>query len=411
MTLRRKGAKRVLRALTWVWRWPREMDWDRLCNVGPALRPWARAYHKSFAPRGIAKASDGEWAPCNAMRRPKHRECFGGVELYGMNLSRAEFDQLDLIYFPFPYEGVTPKGHGTGIDWRLLPPRRKRHLWVLLNAWESASTWPVAFSTPFLQLFNLTVGYHPGLMHLRSFPRSWMPSDKRVAAFRGWTAEQLWDSKNRSVLASALMSGAGCRSDNHREGYLMGLLAAGFSVDSFGMCQHNAELPFVSHPKHFRFTAKEMVLPRYKFSLAFENSNCQYWVTEKVLQPLIAGSVPVYLGAPNARDLVPNATGVIFASDFASPRALARHLVAVGASRERYLRYHAWRQYPLSDGFAELQRAARSDGGNWGLCEAAQRVAWSGSGTASSAAAATPSNAQRPNNSFPSDSAMHSSPL
>jgi Glycosyltransferase family 10 (fucosyltransferase) C-term/DDE superfamily endonuclease len=44
----------------------------------------------------------------------------------------------------------------------------------------------------------------------------------------------------------------------------------------------------------------------YKFTLAFENAIGEDYVTEKFFDPLVAGSVPVYLGAPNVDLLAPN---------------------------------------------------------------------------------------------------------
>ena len=47
------------------------------------------------------------------------------------------------------------------------------------------------------------------------------------------------------------------------------------------------------------------VLRQYKFTLCFENSVFPGYVTEKIFDAMFAGSVPVYLGAPDITDLVP----------------------------------------------------------------------------------------------------------
>lgn len=38
---------------------------------------------------------------------------------------------------------------------------------------------------------------------------------------------------------------------------------------------------------------------RYKFVIAYENSICNDYITEKLWRPLILGVVPIYFGAPN----------------------------------------------------------------------------------------------------------------
>lgn len=40
------------------------------------------------------------------------------------------------------------------------------------------------------------------------------------------------------------------------------------------------------------------LVAKYKFVLALENGICDDYITEKLWRPLIAGSVPVYVGSP-----------------------------------------------------------------------------------------------------------------
>lgn len=40
---------------------------------------------------------------------------------------------------------------------------------------------------------------------------------------------------------------------------------------------------------------------RYKFAIAFENAICEDYITEKLWRPLIAGTVPIYVGSPSIR--------------------------------------------------------------------------------------------------------------
>lgn len=51
--------------------------------------------------------------------------------------------------------------------------------------------------------------------------------------------------------------------------------------------------------------SKADTLSRYRFSLCFENMVLPGWITEKIFDCLAAGSIPVYWGAPEIRDVIP----------------------------------------------------------------------------------------------------------
>lgn len=66
----------------------------------------------------------------------------------------------------------------------------------------------------------------------------------------------------------------------------------------------------------------------YKFVIAFENAIAPDYVTEKFFDPLLAGSLPIYRGAPNIKDFAPGENCFIHAKDFESPQALAAFINA-----------------------------------------------------------------------------------
>lgn len=45
-------------------------------------------------------------------------------------------------------------------------------------------------------------------------------------------------------------------------------------------------------------------IARYKFVIAYENSVCEDYITEKLWRPLIVGVVPIYYGAPNVQVII-----------------------------------------------------------------------------------------------------------
>lgn len=53
-------------------------------------------------------------------------------------------------------------------------------------------------------------------------------------------------------------------------------------------------------------TSKFEVLSRYKFCLCFENMAMDGYITEKIFDCLYAGTIPLYLGAPNISTLIPD---------------------------------------------------------------------------------------------------------
>jgi hypothetical protein len=70
---------------------------------------------------------------------------------------------------------------------------------------------------------------------------------------------------------------------------------------------------------------KHELLSRYKFAIAYENTAYPGYVTEKVIDAMVAGSVPVYLGAPDIVEHLP-AAAFINARAFSSPEAIAEYM-------------------------------------------------------------------------------------
>ena len=92
-----------------------------------------------------------------------------------------------------------------------------------------------------------------------------------------------------------------------------------------------------------KYREKARVFEQYKFALAIENANDVDYVTEKVWDALSAGAIPVYGGAPNVNEFVPEPGAIINMDDFDSPAQLAAHLVRVAADEALYDAYHRWR--------------------------------------------------------------------
>ena len=71
--------------------------------------------------------------------------------------------------------------------------------------------------------------------------------------------------------------------------------------------------------------AKQELLSRYRFTLSMENFVYPGYVTEKILDSLVAGSIPVYLGAPDIESFIPK-DAFIDIRDFPDPNDLRTFL-------------------------------------------------------------------------------------
>ncbi len=108
-------------------------------------------------------------------------------------------------------------------------------------------------------------------------------------------------------------------------------------VDCPGKVLHNMDSDELSsRTSRDWHTSKIDFLKQYKFTLAFENSSADGYMTEKLLDPLIAGSVPIYWGSEG--NIAPfNKECMICASDYPTMEALLERIIEVDTNEELYL--------------------------------------------------------------------------
>ncbi|XP_078537218.1 3-galactosyl-N-acetylglucosaminide 4-alpha-L-fucosyltransferase FUT3-like isoform X2 [Lissotriton helveticus] len=87
------------------------------------------------------------------------------------------------------------------------------------------------------------------------------------------------------------------------------------------------------------------IFSQYKFYLAFENSDTQDYITEKLWHnALLSGTVPVVLGPPRQNyELFLPSKAFIHVDDFPSAKALAEYLLALDKDDKKYKSYFTWR--------------------------------------------------------------------
>eukprot|EP00761_Pharyngomonas_kirbyi_P010613 gb/GECH01010633.1/.p1 GENE.gb/GECH01010633.1/~~gb/GECH01010633.1/.p1 ORF type:complete len:145 (+),score=11.74 gb/GECH01010633.1/:1-435(+) len=93
--------------------------------------------------------------------------------------------------------------------------------------------------------------------------------------------------KNKTADAPIALFQSNCNSQERNA--LIKALMNHFKIDSYGKCFHNKDEPETPKPGPER---KMKLSSQHKFTIAFENTIDRDYVTEKLYQPLIAGSVP-----------------------------------------------------------------------------------------------------------------------
>ena len=214
--------------------------------------------------------------------------------------------------------------------------RKKRgQLWI---AWsmECEAHYPQLSDPQFMSLFDLRMTYHPDA--------------DIVVPYFGYELKDVLKSpaqeKKAGKIVNAFISSSHDRSG--RVAYLKKLMEH-IVVHSYGNLFQNKLIQ--NDTGH---ASKMETLAEYKFSLAFENAIAPDYVTEKFYDPLIAGSVPVYLGAPNISDFAPGDKCFINVSEWENPETLAEYLLFASRNESEYQSYFDWKTKPFHPYFLAL---------------------------------------------------------
>ncbi|KAL1398319.1 hypothetical protein pipiens_009070 [Culex pipiens pipiens] len=139
-------------------------------------------------------------------------------------------------------------------------------------------------------------------------------------------------------LAPILYLQSHCNTLTGRELYVQ-QLGRHIAIDSYGACLKNKSLPAnieddATNPRDIRnfydFVSK------YKFMIVYEDVVCEDYISSKFWKSLTLGVVPIYFGATNIRNYLPNPGSAILVEDFAKPADLAQFIQKVSNSEESY---------------------------------------------------------------------------
>jgi hypothetical protein len=218
--------------------------------------------------------------------------------------------------------------------WRF-PPKRRGQQWV---AWsmESDVNYRRQSSRWFMRLFDWTMTYR-------------RDSDVPVLYLNSSVASELRQAPRPKEPGSLVAFFAKNRADHCGRGRYVAELMKHIEVHSYGPFLRNRPLPDDCGRE-----TKLSTIARYKFTLAFENSVSHDYVTEKIFDALVAGSVPIYRGASNFDEFMPGERCLIRADDFEDPAELAAYLHRLDADEKTYQEYLAWKQRPFRPQFDAL---------------------------------------------------------
>jgi hypothetical protein len=253
-------------------------------------------------------------------------------EGFEFTTDRRRFAEASAVVFHIPAWRYWRFSDVIGWRWLLGGVKRPGQLWV---AWsmECEAHYPLLRDAAFMRHFDITMTYR-------------LDADVPMTYIHDHGLRQAPQPKLAAPLVAAFVSSRVDRSG--RERYLREL-ARHMPIDSYGTFLRNRSLPQDSG-----HATKLETIARYKFCVAFENARARDYVTEKFFDPLAAGSVPVYLGAPNIDDIAPGEHCFVRVDEFPDPKALAEYLIALGRDEAAYQAYFAWKEKPYRAAFQRL---------------------------------------------------------
>lgn len=144
-----------------------------------------------------------------------------------------------------------------------------------------------------------------------------------------------------------------CNANSRREQVVKHLMPK-MPIDSPGKCIHNRDFPNSMNTKD-----PTTVVAGFKFYLSLENVfDDPDWVSSTYFRVLDAGSIPVYMGAPNIQKYSPQPGYVINMYDFETPDHLVDYLMYLDANDTAYYEKLQWKEEGPSSDFVEFMRLA-----------------------------------------------------
>lgn len=294
---------------------------------GEMLRSAARQL--GIRRRGPARPGVKEVLIYNSMfgHRRDPSELEGMPDGYELTYDRSRFDHAVAVIFHTPSLGFIP-----------LLRKRPGQIWVR-HSQETEVIFTRQARESFTRRFDWSVNYRLDSEIVRTWIRPQDPEVMRIPP------------DPKTELVAAFISG---RFDRCGRNEYVRELMRHIEVHSYGSKLNNRKLE-----NDIGAPSKMHAIRRYHFTIAFENAIAPDYVTEKLFQPQAAGSVPVYMGAPNVADVAPAPDSFINVEDYPGPAELAADLKRLASDPEAYARLHEWRRRPFNPLFERLAEGER----------------------------------------------------
>lgn len=217
--------------------------------------------------------------------------------------------------------------HHGDIDRKHLPYKFRHQPWVLFTL--EPTTLIEGNQNRFANLFNWTMSY-------RTYSTIFNPYGFYTNTSDTVDFDTEFDNRNKSMLAVV----SRCHDDARRY-KLIHELEKYFKVDVYGACSPNG-LKCNYHHKFYCLSPTET--KKYKFRLAFENSNCRDYITEKYWSSLLQGVIPIVNWKDRQKfgNVVPNSYINLF--DFNNISCAASYIKKVSENKTLYSQYFEWKR-------------------------------------------------------------------
>lgn len=119
---------------------------------------------------------------------------------------------------------------------------------------------------------------------------------------------------------------------------------------------------------------KRNLISKHLFHFAWENSFEPGFVTEKIFDAFMAGTIPIYVGTEDIYNQVPcdmeiEPCFIDFLHYNLNPKSLYNHLMYIMSEPDEYMRYFQWRKHPISRKYKQMHAKYLSEDIECKMCE------------------------------------------